>query len=58
MEQNEGFTTTELAVKCKSKPELYILHVREAKINLPSKQEAAESYLRDIMIGNKLYLSW
>ena len=57
MNQNESFTVSELAVKCKSKTELYNLLAREGKIYLPPKQDATQSYLRDIMLGNKFYLN-
>ena len=57
MNQNESFIVSELAVKCKSKTELYNLLAREGKIYLPPKQDATQSYLRDIMLGNKFYLN-
>ena len=56
MEKNEGSKTTELAVKCRSKTEFYNLLIREGKICLPPKQDAAQSYLRNIIIGDWLYL--
>ena len=58
MDQVENFTVSELAVKCKSKTELYNLLAREGKIYLPPKQDSTQSYLRDIMLGEKLYLNW
>ena len=57
MDQVENFTVSELAVKCKSKTELYNLLAREGKIYLPPKQDSTQSYLRDIMLGEKLYLN-
>ena len=56
MEKNEGSKTTELAVKCRSKTEFYNLLIREGKICLPPKQDATQSYLRNIIIGDWLYL--
>ena len=56
MEKNDNFTIRDLSVKCKSKIELYNLLAREGKIYLPPKQDASQSYLRDILQGNKFYL--
>ena len=55
MERNENFTVSDIAVKCKSKTELYNLLAREGKIYLPPKQDATQSYLRDIMLGEKFF---
>ena len=56
MEKNDNFTIGDLSVKCKSKTELNNLLARERKIYLPSKQDASQSYFRDILQGNKFYL--
>ena len=59
MDSNENFTVANLAVKCRSKSELYNLLTREEKIYLsPSKQDATQSYLRDILRGDILHLKW
>ena len=58
MERNENFTVSDIAVKFKSKTELYNLLAREGKIYLLSKQDATQRYLRDIMLGENLYLRW
>ena len=56
MERNDDFTIADIAVKCRSKTEMYNLLAREGKIYLPPKQDANQNYLRDIMQGNKFYL--
>ena len=58
MDKKEIFTISDLSVKWRSKTELYNLLAREGKIYLPPKQDANQSYLRDIMLGNKFYLEW
>ena len=50
MECNENFTVSDIAVKCKSKTELYNLLALEGKIYLPPKQDATQSYQRDIKL--------
>ena len=58
MDQVESFIVGELAVKLKSKTEIYNQLSRESKIYLPTNQDATQSYLREIMIENKYYLKW
>ena len=58
MNQVKTLTVNELAVKCNSKTELYNLLTWVGKIYLPPKQDATQSYLRDIMLGEKFYLTW
>ena len=58
MDQVENFIVSELAVKWKIKTEIYNLLSREGKIYLPPNQDATQSYLRDIMLGNRYYLKW
>ena len=56
MEIDHSFTIRDLSSKCRSKTELYNMLVREGQIYLPSKQEATQKFLRDVMMGKKNYI--
>ena len=58
MEASSSFTIKNLAVKCKSKTEIYNLLIRDGNIYLPPKQDATQKYLRDLIQGKKLHLKW
>ena len=58
MDSSDLFTVNDLAVKWKSKIELFNVLTREGDIYLPPKQDATQKYLRDVLLGNKLYVKW
>ena len=58
MDLDQILTVNDLSVKFKSKIELYNLLTREGNIYLPPKQESTQKYLREIMLGNKLFVKW
>ena len=58
MEQDQAMTVADLSVKFKSKIELYNVLVREGNIYLPPKQDATQKFLREIMMGKKLFVEW
>ena len=51
-------TVNDLAVKCKSKTELYNVLMREGNVYLPPKQDATQKYLRELLLGKKSYVKW
>ena len=57
METVESFTILDLSSKWRSKTELYNMLTREGKVYLPPKQDATQSFLREIMMGKKKYVS-
>ena len=57
MEMNVDFTIRDLAVKCRSKTELYNLLVREGSIFLPPIQDSTQKFLRELMLGDKQYIN-
>ena len=58
MESSSSFTIKNLAVKCKSKTEIYNLLIRDGNIYLPPKQDATQNYFRDLIQGKKLNPKW
>ena len=56
MKDNYTFTVIDFSVKSKSKSELYNFLSREGDIYLSPKQDAANKYLRDLMMEKKLYV--
>ena len=50
------FNVNNLGSKCRSKQELYSVLTMEGGIYLLPIQDATQSYLRDIMIGRKLFV--
>ena len=56
MEMNNTLTVNDISAKFKSKIELYNLLTREGDIYLPPKQDSTQKFLKDIMLGNKLYV--
>ena len=56
MDSSDLFTVNDLAVKSKSKIELYNVLTREGDIYLPPKQDVTQKYLRDVLLSNKLYV--
>ena len=56
MESDSKMTVSDLAVKFKSKSQLYDLLTREGGIYLPPKKLSIQKILREIMLGNKLYV--
>ena len=56
MENINNLTVNDLSVKFKSKIELYNLLTREGDIYLPPKQDSTQKFLREIMLGDKLYI--
>ena len=57
MDMNVDFNINDLATKCRSKYELYSFLTTEEGVYLPPLQEATQKYLRDIIIGEKLYIN-
>ena len=57
MEQDHNLTVADLPAKFKSKMELYNVRMREANIYLSTKQDATQKFLREILLGNKLYVN-
>ena len=55
MDQRDKFTIVDLAVKCRSKAELYSMLIREGNIYLPLKQDSTQKFLREIMMAKKNY---
>ena len=47
-----------MSAKTKSKCELYKLLSMEGNIYLPPEQDAIRSYLKKLMLGDKLYVKW
>ena len=58
MEQDQVMTVADLSAKFKSKIELYNVLVREGNIYLPPKKDVTQKFLREIMMGKKLYVEW
>ena len=58
MEVSNTFTVNDIAIKWKSKSELYNVLMREGNIYLPPKQDATQKYLRALMLGKKQYIKW
>ena len=58
MESNEDLTVSDLAAKFKSKIEIYNVLTREGNVYLPPKQHSTQKFLREIMLGTKLYIKW
>ena len=58
MEASSSFTIKYLAVKCKSKTEIYNILIRDGNIYLPPKQDTTQKYLRDLIQVKKLHLKW
>ena len=56
MENINNLTVNDLSVKFKSKIELYNLLTREGDIYLPPNQDSTQKFLREIMLGDKLYI--
>ena len=56
MEIDHSFTIRDLSSKYRIKTKLYNMLVREGQIYLPSKQEATQKFLRDVMMGKKNYI--
>ena len=54
MESDSKMTVSDLAVKFKSKSQLYDFMTREGGIYLSPKQHSIQKILREIMLGNKL----
>ena len=51
-----SMTLNDLSSKFKSKIEMYNLLTWESYIYLPQKQDSTQKFLRDEMLGNKLYV--
>ena len=49
-------TVADLPEKFKSKVELDSVLTREGNIYLPPKQDATQKFLKEILLGNKLYV--
>ena len=58
MERNSDFNVNDLAAKCRSKSELYNILTREGQVYLWPMQDATRQFLRQILMGEKLYLKW
>ena len=58
MEVSNTLTVNDIAIKWKSKTELYKVLMREGNIYLPPKQDATQKYLRALMLGKKQYIKW
>ena len=58
MESNDDLTISNLAAKLKSKIEIYDVLIREGNVYLPPKQYSTQKFLREIMLGTKLYIKW
>ena len=55
---NSNLPVNDISAKLKNKTELYNVLTREGDIFLPPKQDSTQKFLRDIMLGNKLYVKW
>ena len=51
-------TVNDLVAKFKSKSELYNLLTREGECYISPKQYSTQKYLRDVLLGKKLYVKW
>ena len=58
MEPSDVLTVNDIATKWKSKTELYNILTREGNVYLPPKQDATQKYLRELLLGKKLYIKW
>ena len=61
MEQNIPVNVNELAIKCKSKKELYDVMLNDCEFFLPLIQYANAAYMRGILFGKILviiFLKW
>ena len=56
MDSDQCFPVVDLSSKSRSKTELYNLFKRESKICLPLKQDATQSFLRDLIMERKNYI--
>ena len=56
MDVDQEFTVADLSIKWKSKVELYNLLSREGKVFLPPIKESTQTFLRQIMHGDKRYI--
>ena len=56
MESLRSLTVNNLSTKFKSKTKLCNLLTREGDIYLPLKQDSTQKFIRDIMLGIKLYV--
>ena len=56
MERRVYLTVYDLSAKFKSMSELYNLLTREDECYLPPKQYSTQKYLRDVLLGKKLYV--
>ena len=58
MEANEELTILDIALKCRSKKELYSVLTTKGNIYLPPLADCNQNYLRGIWNGSKLYVKW
>ena len=58
MEQRFDFTIADLSSKWRSKTELYNLLTLDGKLYLPPPKDCNQKFLRKLMQGDKLYISW
>jgi len=56
MQDQQDFTILDLASKWKSKMEFYNMLTREGGWYLPPAQDCTQKYLREVIVGEKLYL--
>ena len=56
MQNINNLIVNDLSVKFKTKIELYNLLTRDGAIYLPSKQDSTQKFLRDFILGDKLYI--
>ena len=56
MESDQCLAVVDLSSKWRSKTELYIFIRKESKICLPLKQDANQSFLRDVIMERKNYI--
>ena len=56
IEKSDIFTVNDLAVKCRSKSELYNVIIREGNIYLSPKQDTTQRYLLELLLGKKQYI--
>ena len=56
-ESDQCFPVVDLSSKWTTKTELYNLFKRESKLCLPLKQDANQSFLRDVIMERKNYIN-
>ena len=56
MEPSDVLTVNDIATKWKSKTEIYNILAREGNVYLLPKQDATQKYLRELLLGKKLYI--